>query len=79
MEDFKFESKTLDYESVEIELCNHYKLGMPQSSNFMEIIPNRSQHIAIFAQKGSISCEVKAYSSESIYEVLISQVKIKRK
>lgn len=42
---FEYESKNLDYSSVESHICDYYDLGYADSSNFMELKPDGGQSI----------------------------------
>ncbi|MFR8012254.1 MAG: hypothetical protein ACLU8W_10935 [Clostridia bacterium] len=81
MEGFSFESKSLGYGIIEFEICNYYDMGWAESSNFMEIEPNRpGQSITIMTTKGSITCYVSAYQKKDSenYIVNVNAVSIKR-
>ncbi|MCB6570554.1 hypothetical protein LI142_13700 [Eubacterium limosum] len=78
---FEYESKNLDYSSVESHICDYYDLGYADSSNFMELKPDGGQSITISATKGIISCWASAYKKSGendLYLIAISCVSISR-
>lgn len=80
VEGFEFDTKDLDYGSIEDAICRHYDLGYANSSNFMEILPGRGQSITILALKGSVTCFVSAYGKKDsdLFIVSVSNVDMKR-
>lgn len=79
--DFEYESKSLNYSSVESTICDYYDLGYADSSNFMNLKPDGGQSITISATKGIISCWATAYKKpgeNDLYLISISGVSISR-
>ncbi len=72
MQGFEFEAKSLDYGTIESEICRYYDLGYPNSSNFMEITTGIGQTIFIDAVNGSIRCRVSAYQKKDSEQFLVS-------
>ena len=78
---FEYESKSLNYSSVESTICDYYDLGYADSSNFMNLKPDGGQSITISATKGIISCWATAYKKSGendLYLISISGVSISR-
>ena len=61
MSKFVVEVDDFDYGSVEFAICNAYDIGLPSSSDFMELTPNKTKTINIVATKGSGTFSVLAY------------------
>ena len=61
MSRFVVEVDDFDYGSVEFAICNAYDIGLPNSSDFMELTPNKVSTINISATKGSGTFSVLAY------------------
>ena len=53
-DNYQFVSSSIDYSTIEDEITNHYKLGLPHSSNFMYLDIGIHRNYTILADNGSI-------------------------
>ena len=57
---FEFESRSLDWHSIEDGICKYCEAGCAQSSNFMEIQEGQGRSVYIDASKAGVDCYVMA-------------------
>lgn len=79
MKKLEFESESLSYVEIEDKITDFYRIGFPDSSNFMELEVGIHSNYSIMASKGSIefSAIVGKKENGKGYMITISPKKIK--
>lgn len=80
MEKLEIKTSKLDYSVIENEICNFYKLGYADSSNFMELENGVHSGYVIVTSKGSIEfSSIVGKTKDNNYLVTIVPKTIKHK
>lgn len=79
MNNYEVEVDDFYYSSVEFAICRAYDMGLPNSSNFMELKPGSHSTITIDATKASGTFGVLAYTNKDGKNIISFSGTVKRK
>ena len=79
MSSYEREVADFSYCSVEFAICRAYDMGVPNSSNFVELKPGSHSTISIDATKGFGTFGVLAYTNKDGKNIISFSGTVKRK